>query len=714
MSEKISRRNFLKVGGLGAAAAAVLTGCGPATRYVTRRPYAEMPEYNQTGLSTYYATTCRECPAGCGLIIRTLEGRALKAEGNPNHPVNRGKICSLGLTSIQGLYNPDRITSPRRVLKRGTVGSERITWEAAIAVVSAALKDTAPSEMAFLLGATPDHLFDLVSEMASAAGAPSPLRAGAYSMFHASATLIEACKRVFGKPGYPLFDIAKADLVLDFGSDFLSTWLSPVAYSKAYGDLRKGIEGKRGYLISFEPRQSLTAGSADEWYPVAPGTEGLVALALGQLISKARGKIHPAYAGIDPAAAAGTAGVSLEKLQQIANKAANSRMVALPGGEALNHGNGLATARAILCLNLVARSANLAGGASLSPAGTIVSSGREIQALIQRMNEGKVKTLFIHGNNPVFELPQTLGFTQALAKVPLVISFGSFPDETSLYADYILPDHSPLESFGYQRVIPAADRAMIASIQPVVAPLHDTRATADVLLAAAKAAGSRYTKITYTDEVDFIQAKLLPYLNRKEGSIIAAEIPSFWAKFLQYGGWWQNLPAPASIALEMPEEALKISPPTPLPEGKLHLAIYMNHFGDGSSANRPWIQETPDPLTTVTWSNFVLIHPKTAEKLGLHDDDVVRLDTGAGNSEVAVYTFPAIRPDTVAIPFGQGHSSLGRFANGRGTNPFNLIEASYTEAGDLVLGDTIVSITHTSRKHPLARVESRAGVYGKH
>ncbi len=111
MSEKITRRDLFKLTGLGAATA-VLTGCGPMARYVVRKPYTDMPEYNQTGVSTYYATTCLECAAGCGLVVRTMEGRAIKAEGNPKHPVNRGKICSRGLTAVQGLYNPDRIKGP--------------------------------------------------------------------------------------------------------------------------------------------------------------------------------------------------------------------------------------------------------------------------------------------------------------------------------------------------------------------------------------------------------------------------------------------------------------------------------------------------------------------------------------------------------------------------------------------------------------------------
>lgn len=108
MSDRISRRDFLKISGVGAAISAVVTGCGPVSRYIVRQPYAHMPEYNQTGLSTYYASACRECPAGCGIIVRTKEGRALTIEGNPQHPVNHGKLCARGITVQQGLYNPDR------------------------------------------------------------------------------------------------------------------------------------------------------------------------------------------------------------------------------------------------------------------------------------------------------------------------------------------------------------------------------------------------------------------------------------------------------------------------------------------------------------------------------------------------------------------------------------------------------------------------------
>src|SRR4026207_992885 len=156
MSENISRRDFLKLATVGAATTAVLTGCGPASRYIKREPYIKMPEYTYNGLSTYYATTCRECAAGCGLIVRTMQGRALKVEGNPNHPVNLGKTCSRGQVTVQGLYNPNRVRGPLKQKRGDALYNEKfedvppnMKWEDAFQVVADGLKN--PAEVAFLM-----------------------------------------------------------------------------------------------------------------------------------------------------------------------------------------------------------------------------------------------------------------------------------------------------------------------------------------------------------------------------------------------------------------------------------------------------------------------------------------------------------------------------------------------------------------------------------
>lgn len=708
MSEKLTRRNFLKLTGLGIAATAVLTGCGPASRYVLRRPYTDMPEYSQIGKSTYYATTCRECPAGCGIIMRTFEGRAIKAEGNPAHPVNRGKLCSRGLTAVQGLYNPDRYKAPLRRIKRGEAATEALSWDQAIEVVRSALNGN-PQRVAFYLGLNHDHLFDFVTELTQTKGMPAPVRFGALGMFEARATLVEATRQVLGKATFPFFDLAGADLVLSFGANFLETWLSPVAYSRAFGDFRRRGQPlkKRGYLVVLEPRLSLTAGSADEWYSIVPGTEGAVAMALGKLLLESGAlrmpvAVEAGYRSVNVEAVAQAAGISLEKLQHLAQLIAQAeRPLFLLGGGALGHTYGLENALQILALNVAMGRVGQPGGVFLIAGEEKADSFASVQSLIQRMQAGEVDTLFVHGANPLFELPQSLGFEQALSKVKQVISFATFPDETSLFADYIFPDHSPLEGFGYTRILTGTAQFAVSSAQPVVVPLYDTRATLDVLIAASG--------LPYTDEVDFIQRSLQPVFARSG----APELATFWARFLQQGGYWEET-RQTSMAMDASTVPSKVLLPEAVEEKTFHLMVYPTQMGDGSGANRPWLQETPDPMTTVMWNTWVEINPKTAEELGIHNDDIVRLVSPAGQIEAVAYLYPAIRPDTVAIPFGQGHTALGRFAEGRGVNPVVLLQTQTNAAGDLAVGDTRVRIEPTGKRRPLARLESRSGVYGEH
>jgi anaerobic selenocysteine-containing dehydrogenase len=723
MGDKISRRDFLKLAGAGTAVTAVLTGCGPESRYVVREPYTKMPEYTYNGQSTYYATTCRECAAGCGLVVRSMQGRALKVEGNKLHPVNKGKTCSRGQATLQGLYNPDRMQNPVRQNGRGSGSFSEVTWDEAVATVSSALKDNKPGEIAFLMGLAPDHLFDLASQITSALGAEAPLRYGALSMFEARSTLSEAAKSMFGQACLPFFDIGNSDLVFSFGANFAETWLSPVAYSQGFSQMRQGKPGRRGYLVQFEPRMSQTAMTADKWIPIKPGTEGQVALALGRLVADIKGIALPAaLSAVDVDAVAEMAGLERVELAKLAELFAGAESpLAIPGGSALGQSNGFDSAQAILALNVLAGNLGKEGGIFITPSTGVnedfyhhPASMKEIASLAERMSAGEIKVVFVHGVNPVFELPAELGFSKALDNVPQVISFSSTPNETAMRADFIFPDHTGLESYGYQRIWTGADRAVISGGQPVVAPYYDTRATADVLLAAVKLAGGKAAQaLPYLDEVEFIQAQLMGLVSTEGGLYSAGDINTFWALWQQFGGWWKA--EPGLIAPQVPglSRAIKIAEAEFEGSGDFHLLAYPSPIlGDGSGANYPWLQETPDPSTTVMWNSWVEVNPKTAAELGLSNDDVVLITSPAGALEASVYIYPAIRPDVIAIPFGQGHSALGRYAQDRGINPAELFALIFNAIGDLAFVATKVRLEKTGRQRPLARYESIMGVYG--
>ncbi|MBI4759938.1 MAG: molybdopterin-dependent oxidoreductase [Chloroflexota bacterium] len=721
MSKQISRRDFLKLATAGAATTAVLTGCGPTSRFVSREPYLKMPEYTYNGMSTYYATTCRECAAACGLVVRTMQGRAIKVEGNANNPVNLGKTCARGQATLQGLYNPDRVENPVKQARGAQLSQETLDWNAAIQIVSDALKNTKPSEIAFLMGMAPDHLFDLVSDLAKAIGAPAPIRFGALGMFEARATLSKAAEDLFGKASMPFFDLENADVVISFGSNFLETWLSPVALTRGFAKMRRGNPERRGYFVQFEARMSQTASKADEWIPLRPGTESLVALALGRLIAEAKGgSLPPAFASVDPLTAAADAGVQLEVLERLAQALVKAnRPLVIPGGAALGQSNGLAVAESVLALNALLGNFGLPGGVFISPLAPAQdayhrpASAKEMTDFIAKMKNGGVKVLFVHGVNPVFELPKHLGFAEALAAVPQVISFATFPDETALASDYIFPDHHGLESWGYQRAVVSA-KPVLSGAQPVVTPYFNTRATADVFLAAAALAGGKFAEaLPFADEVAFIQSKLTQLVG-EEGFFTAPEINSFTAYFQQYGGWWTSDPALATpsaanaIAKRFTPAAAEFAG-----EGEFFFLPFVSPTLGEAGANKPWLQELADPTTTVMWNTWVEMNPVTAHELGIENDDIVEIVSEAGSVEAPVYLYPAIRPDVIAMPFGQGHTAYGRFASGRGANPADVLGSHFNEAGDLAFAGMKVAVKKTGKTKVLSRLESRIGVYGE-
>jgi anaerobic selenocysteine-containing dehydrogenase len=338
-----------------------------------------------------------------------------------------------------------------------------------------------------------------------------------------------------------------------------------------------------------------------------------------------------------------------------------------------------------------------------------LSTFAEVGTLIDDMAAGRVQVLMVHGANPVYELPPSRGFAQALTNVPFVVSFASTVDETAAQADLILPDHTNMEGWGYH--VPAlADRRMVTSQQPVMRPIYDTRATVDVLLALAQELGGAVAEVLpWPNEVDFL-VETVNSLN--DGS---SSPEAFWADWRRRGGIWDSEPA---MTVPVPggfDEPLQIPPKGTRGEDEdypFELYLYPSiSLYDGRGANKPWLQETPDPMTTVSWQTWIEINPHTAEELGVDSDDVVRVISPVGEVEAIVYVYPAIPEHVVAIPFGQGHENYGRYAAGRGNNAITLVAPAVdAETGALAWGDTRVRIEPTRAKVPLARLESPAGV----
>ena len=721
MSQKLSRRDFLKASAL-AATVTVVSGCTinlQQTEYL--ESYVTPPEEGLPGENLWYATACRQCPAGCGIIVRVSNGRARKVEGNPLHPLNRGKLCARGQAVLQELYNPDRLRNAvRQTGGRGSLQFAPIYWEEALDVVGDAIARAEPGSVAFFGGNLSSHLYFVASRFLQALESPAPFVYTLGDELDGGGLLVRTAEQLFGKGSLPVFDIANAEIVFSFGANFLETWLSPVSYSRAYGRMRRGKLGKRGYLVQFEPRCSSTAACADEWIRTRPGTEGLVALALGRLLTElglAREDHNGVYDQVDVAAIADASGVSLESLERLARAFGSAASaVAIPGGSLTAQQNAAASIAAVQGLNLIMGRMGQPGGVFLAPrfreeefAPPSVSTFADVKALTQAMIAGRIKVLLVHGANPAFDLPPDSRFREALDGVPLVVSFSSDVDETAAQSDLVLPDHTNLEGWGYH--VASGDRRIVSGQQPVMRPLYDTRSTVDVLLALGHRYGGRFAELLpWRNEVEFLRDAVSAL--RPEGTPANA----FWSIWRQRGGWWaeeaeweapsMDTASPATWAPAFP--TFEADPA----EYPLHILVYPSvTLHDGRGANKAWLQETPDPMTTVSWQTWVEVHPTTARALGVRDDDIVRVISSAGEIEAIVYLYPGIAEDVVAIPAGQGHENYGRFAIGRGGNPVKLLlPPSVGEVDNLAVSATRVRIATTGRSRKLARLESGEGV----
>jgi anaerobic selenocysteine-containing dehydrogenase len=321
---------------------------------------------------------------------------------------------------------------------------------------------------------------------------------------------------------------------------------------------------------------------------------------------------------------------------------------------------------------------------------------------------GALQMLMLYEANPIFSAPPATHIREAIAKIPYIVSFGNFIDDTSAQADLILPDHAPLESWLDSVPESGSFQTVVSLAPPAVAPLHDTRSTPDVLLGLAHQLGGEAAKaLPWTSYDAMLKAALVPL--RSHGGAMNANTGTaktdddFWQSMQTQGGWWSALDAKsaaskpsaaaaakhAPVALAAPEFAGSAS------EFPFYFQPYVTpSFGDGSTANLPWMQELPDVLTTAMWSSWVEINSKTGEKLGIQHGDLVEIASQAGSLRVPAVLSPGIAPDLLAMPVGQGHENFGRFASGRGANPLSILApVAEHETGALAWAATRVKIT---------------------
>ena len=703
-----SRRDFLKLIGAGAAFAAAGCARKPVEKIL---PYIKMPEEATPGKAVWYASTCGECPASCGILVKTREGRPIKLEGMKEHPLNRGGLCARGQASVLNLYDPDRIHGPMGV-NRASGASKATAWTTLDARAVQALREarSAGGRVVLLTGTlTSPTTRSLVSEFLSA------FPGGTHVVYDAvsSDAIAKAMEVTYGERLIPRYRLDRADLILTLGADPLGTWLSPPEFARDFSSRRHPESGTMSRLVAIESILTLTGTNADTRYRVRP--EHLLTVALGLAhelhVKNPRGPMsgNAAVSGaLRDSASEGVereAGLPAGTLAALADElwANRGKSLVLAGPQAAPANHAVPLQVAVNLLNSALGNDGVTVDTS-TPSLQAQGSEDAVLSLAERMRAGDIQVLLIHGANPAYSLPAALGFADLMRRVPFVVSFADRVDETARQADFVAPDHHYLESWNDHE----PRRGIRSLAQPAIAPLYDTRAFQDTLLAWGRSLGVGALTATAGTWHDYLRESWRKDIFPKSDS--PADFDLFWEGALREGVWRARGQSDtgsgpgafrAGALSAMPEGG------TSNLQGSLSLCLYTPvTLYDGKSANNAWLQELPDPVSKIDWDNYVSVAPSRAKQLGISDyemkADVVTVDVGHAKFDLPVHVQPGLHPDVIAIAIGYGRTAAGRVGNKVGQNGYALAQAT---AGRVGMSGIPARISKTGRIAALACVQ---------
>lgn len=694
----ISRRKFLAL--VGASAAFAATSC---TNYQDKGeilPYIKKPEEVTLGKANYYASTCTECPLACGTLVKTREGRPVKIQGNPEHPINKGKICAIGESTVLNLYSPDRIKFPLNkkgsdlfLFKNDVV---KDSWlETDKEIIQALREENGMGKEIAIITHTVNSpsLINLFKDFTAKF---STTKVYSYELFDEQ-NRHSAWKQCYGDSPMPAIDWSKAKTILSLEADILGNEGSFLEQMRSITSMRNPDEpDKYCRLYTAEAGMSLTGINSDYRFRIRPELQyDLVMTLLNEILIKrqlsaiqATGAIQTEIQKYSLDSFASANNLNQNDLHRLVTDLLNTK-----GNSIVYAGSKLdePTHIAVNYLNEVLGSANLYSGSmnkSLMP----LTTSDELKGLINKMNSGNVGIVIHFATNPVFHFPVDWGYAQAMKKVGKIITLTEEKNETSVLSKLTLPINHYLESWGDFQV-----RTGVLSLQqPMIAPIHNTRQKEAILLnwlsdkpeSFSQADYHKYIKNRWEKEV---------YPN----SASSFDFQQFWYNTLQLGVLTYDEPVKPLNQFNFSGSMQKTEP-----RGYTLILNKSQFLWDGKFANNGWLQEIPHPVTKVTWDNYAAMSENTAKELNVSFDNRVKIEANGKNVELPVLVQPGMADKVIVVEMGYGRWEIGDVGKKVGVNVNNL-------TGNLSLNSRIITgaaVSKTAGNYVLAATQEHHAI----
>lgn len=629
----VDRRDFLKLMGFGVAAVATACSRMPVKKSI---PYLVQPDDIVPGKAYWYASVCAACPASCGILVKTREGRPIKIEGNRESSVGQGGLCAAGQSSVLDLYDSSRLKSP-------TKSGKSLSWEDWQKETLGVLKKAKGIELVTSPVVSPTTKA-LLQDFKSQYGAQHVIYEPA-----SQSALIEAHEAGFGKRLVPHYQFHKAKTVVSLGADFLGTWISPVEFAKQYSQARKAEGAKTQMLqhFQFESRLSLTGSNADIRVPMKPSQQKMAVLVLADLVLRQLGQ-------------GGVAQVGMAKLGHLKKdiKKAVAALVANAGHSLVV--SSLADLEVQKLILKVNRALGNYGQTLVvdRPSYQSAAVEQDFVDMIGRLKAGQSDVVVFVDVNPVYDFSGAKALNAALKKAK-VVTFAARSHETASASQYVGPLAHSLETWN--------------DAEPVHGQYHLAQPTIRSIYGAKP-----------------WQETLLHWLGKKQDYLAAikahwqAQVYPLQSRFLIFDAFWRQ--SVHDGVAKVRKSALSLGRTNVVPNtAKILKASQSRKSGlelegfssvalrEGQDANNPWLQELPDPITKVTWENTANVSFKDAKVLGLKDGDVARVEVGGKAIELPVVVQPGQAVGSVSIALGYGHKKFGKVADGVGANVFPLL-----------------------------------------